>query len=137
MSLNLKYKCYLSLFIFSILFLVGCQKDSLNNQIDTRTSFHAYTNELFVTEVQSDTITLNYTLKSPKDYGITLNSPSLGTYNIDAFKESIIQSENHLSRLKNFPYSHLTTEQQLTYDILEYTFPKIYLLEIFSCIRRI
>lgn len=115
-------KYYLSLFFLSIFLLVGCHKDNSRDIQQTRITFDQYTNELFISEVQSDSITLNYTLESPEDYGIIPEEPSLGTFGVNALKDSIVQSENYLFRLKEFPYSHLDTEQQLTYDILEYTF---------------
>lgn len=81
--------------------------------------FDQFLNELFLKEVQSDSITLNYTLKNPEKYGISNYTPTLGDYGVDYSKKNIAQVENIYIRLTSFSYSALTKDQKITYDILE------------------
>lgn len=84
----------------------------------TQEAFDAFTTDLFVHEVQSDSITLNYTLEKPEAYGIKKFEPTMGEYGTDAFQEDIVTCENVVKQLKSFDYDALTKDQQLTYDIL-------------------
>lgn len=80
--------------------------------------FDNFLDQLFIEDVQSDSITLNYTLSKPQDYGITNFTPTFGEYSIDHMKEELITVENTYKKLTEFPYNALTQEQQLIYDIL-------------------
>lgn len=106
--------------LFISIFLTSCGLKSEENTAATRKAFSQYTNDLFIREVQSDSITLNYTLSSPENYGITDFIPTLGEYSIASSEEALVDSENQLAKLSSFKYSFLTQEQKLTYDILEY-----------------
>ena len=53
-------------------------------QKDQNAEFEAYTEELFCSEVSSNTINLHYTLKNPEDYGITEDVAVLGSFETDA-----------------------------------------------------
>ncbi|MEG2440262.1 MAG: DUF885 domain-containing protein [Acetivibrio sp.] len=77
---------------------------------------------MFVNEVQSDSITLNYTLCEPEKYGITSYTPTLGEYSLSYMKEYQAILENYKNRLHGFPYRKLTFEQQKTYDVLDQYF---------------
>ena len=89
------------------------------NPKEEQAAFDEFANELFVKKVQEDSITLNYTLSKPEDYGITDVTPTLGEFGVKASKQAIAEAENINQRLEEFEYSALTNEQQLTYDILE------------------
>ena len=89
------------------------------NPKEEQAAFDEFANELFVKKVQEDSITLNYTLSKPEDYGITDVTPTLGEFGVEASKQAIAEAENINQRLEEFEYSALTNEQQLTYDILE------------------
>ena len=94
------------------------EKKNVNKEQE-QANFDQFLNELFVKEVQSDSITLNYTLKNPEKYGITDFTPTLGDYGVDYAKKNIAEVENIYSRLTSFAYSALTDDQKVTYDILE------------------
>lgn len=117
------YKKSLRFLLLSILILsfiigmLGC--DKLQKSEDTQSSFNAFTHEIFVEEVQSDTLSLNYSLSDPKKYGIETTDITLGEYSIDRMNEGISLSENYLKELNKFNYNRLTPDQQLTYDILK------------------
>ena len=88
-------------------------------QEDQNAEFEAYTEELFCSEVSSNTINLHYTLKNPEDYGITEDAAGLGSFETDTdlVKASV---ENMRRSLKDFSYDNLDLENKITYDILEY-----------------
>lgn len=88
------------------------------NKEETQASFDEFVNQLFVEDVQSDSITLNYTLSKPEEYGITDFTPTLGDASVKKMKEELVSAENTYKKLSNFPRSALTKDQQLLYDIL-------------------
>lgn len=81
-------------------------------------SFDSFLEELFRSEVQSNTINLHFTLSHPENYGITETPITLGVISDDATDKSLASLENTLSALESFDYDGLSTSQQLTYDIL-------------------
>jgi uncharacterized protein (DUF885 family) len=76
-------------------------------------------NELFVQEVQTDTLSLNYSLANPEKYGIENKKTTLGEYSVSHMNEDLSVSENNLKRLLSFEYNQLTLKQKLTYDIVK------------------
>ena len=88
-------------------------------QKDQNAEFEAYTEELFCSEVSSNTINLHYTLKNPEDYGITEDAAVLGSFEADAdmVKASV---ENMRRSLENFSYDELDLQNKITFDILDY-----------------
>ena len=88
-------------------------------QEDQNAEFEAYTEELFCSEVSSNTINLHYTLKNPEDYGITEDAAGLGSFETDTdmVKASV---ENMRRSLEDFSYDNLDLQNKITYDILEY-----------------
>ena len=111
-----KYKKLLTLIVF-LFALTGCDKGKSAAQ--TQEEFDALANEVFLDNVQSDSITLNYTLANPEKYGITNYKPTLGDFTLDAMKESLAKSENYSARLKAIDYKKLTDDQKLTYDVMK------------------
>lgn len=101
-------------------------KQTTNQRTDTskedpkvQEAFDAFLNDIFVSEVKQDSITLNYTLANPADYGITDAPITFGEYGIDAVKEGYALSENYLKRLNDFDYNALSKTQKQTYTILK------------------
>lgn len=93
-------------------------KDVTANKEETQAAFDEFVNQLFVDDVQSDSITLNYTLANPENYGITDFTPTLGDVSVAKMKENLVTAENTYKTLSDFSRSALTKEQQLLYDIL-------------------
>lgn len=107
----------LSILILSITFLgIGCNKDQKSEHIQS--NFDSFINEMFVEQVQTDTLSLNYSLSDPEKYGIENINVTLGEYSIDRMNEGLRLSENYLKKLNKFNYEELKPDQQLTYDIL-------------------
>ncbi len=84
-----------------------------------QSSFDSYTDQLFMEEMQENTINLHYTLSKPEDFGIKSHKISLGSLSKDSSKNSKAAIENILARLAGFDYDALNGKQQLTYDILK------------------
>jgi uncharacterized protein (DUF885 family) len=73
---------------------------------------------LFRHYATSDSLSLNYLLARPQDYGIEKPEPTFGDYGTEAFMEELAYAKEQLDRLDAFDYSALSYEQQLTYDLL-------------------
>ncbi|MBH1941006.1 DUF885 domain-containing protein [Mobilitalea sibirica] len=109
------YALLLLIFIFTILGN-GCEKQ--NRPKDIQKEFDHFINDMFIQEVQSDTLMLNYSLAQPENFGINYSKSTLGEYNIEHMYEGLSLSENYLKRLTQYDYEELSKEQKLTYDIL-------------------
>lgn len=81
--------------------------------------FDDYTNDLFVKELQQNTINLHYTLSDPEKFGITGHKISLGTLSKEDSKSSASSLENIMEALNRFDFPSLTKRQQLTCEILK------------------
>lgn len=88
------------------------------SESQSRADFDKFLQEIFVEEITSDSITTNYLLKNPENYGLADLEPSLGSYSLSDLQDGIIVSENRLATLETYDYDKLTSEQQLIYDIL-------------------
>jgi len=113
----------ISIVTFSLILLIftilanGCNKDETPEQVQK--NFDNFITDVFQEEVQSDTLSLNYSLSNPENYGIENDTTTLGEYSINHMNESLMLSENYLKSLNSFNYKLLTNNQQLTYDILK------------------
>lgn len=96
------------------LFLYHCSQNE-----DTR--FQSYTDLLFRQEVSDNGITLHYTLKDPAAYHVYNTSTQLGrvSTNTDSMGAA---AENALATLAKYNKNKLSSENQLTYTLLENTF---------------
>lgn len=92
--------------------------DTSRSVEENREEFDAFMQEIFIEEATDDTLTLNYTLASPEDFGIDEKEVTLGDYSTAAMKEEALQTENWIARLQTFDYKNLSDQQQLTYDII-------------------
>lgn len=101
--------------LFSAVLLLGHLHSGENRR------FEAYTENLFCQEAASNTITLHYTLKEPETYGIPDTPASYGFVTTDT-NLLCASAENALAVLHSYNRDHLSKDNQLTYDVLEYTF---------------
>lgn len=117
-------KCYfLSFFLLLFSFLlVSCSNSNETKAIESREKFDLFTNDLFVTEVQKDTITLNYSLNNWENYGIEIDDIKIGHFSPSYIESLLATYENYLAILKTISYQDLSPNQQLTYDVLKYYF---------------
>ena len=98
-----------------ILLISGCQSETSAGQ---NRQFRQFTKQLFCQELSSNTISLHYTLKNPKEYDIRENEVTFGTFPTDN-KNLLASVENLEEVLKTFDYNKLSVENSLTYDILK------------------
>lgn len=82
--------------------------------------FESFTENLFRAEVSANTLTLHYALADPASQGIKKSAVSLGTVSSDAasVEETARLCQNYEKQLKNFHYSRLSKDNQLTLDML-------------------
>lgn len=82
--------------------------------------FESFTENLFRAEVSANTLTLHYALADPASQGIKKSAVSLGTVSSDAAsaEETARLCQNYEKQLKNFHYSRLSKDNQLTLDML-------------------
>lgn len=106
---------FFGLLLCSVFLFSGCGA----KQNKLQKNFEALMNELFVGEVKADTLSLNYALAKPEDYGITDADITLGEYSIEQMSQDLCQSENYLERLSTMDRRRLTPENQLTYQIVQ------------------
>lgn len=105
----------LLILLFSIS-CIGCNTRSGQEKLQSR--FDTFMDELFVQKVQTDSLSLNYSLARPEHYGITMDEATFGECSIKNMNEEQIISENQLSQLLSFDYASLSEDQKLTYDIV-------------------
>lgn len=126
----MKKKRLLSLIlIFSLMVssITGCNKETAPEknviteemQQEARTQFDNLANEAFLTAVQTDSITLNYKVAHPENYGIESLTPTFGEFSIDIMKKNLAQCENYIERLTAINFDALSDEQKLTYNIMK------------------
>lgn len=84
-----------------------------------QSDFSKFTEEMFLSEVVSDTITLHYTISNPSSFGIDDYRVTLGEYGADTYTQTAKDITSYLNELHEFDYDSLTYNEQLTYDILE------------------
>jgi len=99
-----------------VLLTTSCSCQQYDHNADK--AFTALCDEIFVDMVQSDAITLNYTLSNPKAFGITNSTHTLGRYSEDAILSGCSYYENKLQLLQNISYPSLNDDNKLTYDTL-------------------
>lgn len=82
--------------------------------------FESFTENLFRAEVSANTLTLHYALADPASQGIKKSAVSLGTVSSEAAsaEETARLCQNYEKQLKNFHYSRLSKDNQLTLDML-------------------
>ncbi len=112
-----KHLLFTLLLIFLTTVFIGCSQ--LKENEESGKDFDKYLDDMFKTEVQKDSLTLNYSLAHPENYGITDPKVTLGHYSVDYLKDLLVSYENYLARLEKFNYDSLSDSQKLTYDILK------------------
>lgn len=119
-------KIILLSFLLLILFLNGCKQDNTTKStINVNDSFKECAYNTFKDLVQADALTLNYTLSSPKEYGIKSYPTTFGTVPIDAKDDYFTKSEQYLKDLSRFKYNKLDTQGQYAYDTMYWYFDNV------------
>lgn len=118
---KLKRILCISLAVSLVFGCVGCRNSTQGNsevyKYD-RSSFEEFTNDLFANEVTCDSITLNYTVAHPENFGIESYEVGYGSTDLSSLDDDS-QTIEALNALKSFKYNSLSDDEKLTYDILK------------------
>jgi uncharacterized protein (DUF885 family) len=114
----------MALFMSLILFLLSASGCSGLFKISSPedTQFRNFTNELFKTEISSNTLNLHYTLANPDDFGIENYPVTLGSLSVEGLEQGNASLQNYYDILNQFSYDDLSKSNQVTYDILSLYF---------------
>lgn len=85
---------------------------------ETLPSFEALTDSLFEDAVTGDGISLHYKLKNPEQYGISMDTYTLGRIDLSDFKESVEEEKDTLEKLNAYSDDSLSDAQRITKELL-------------------
>lgn len=132
-----KYHHKIYLFLFSIILIFSFTIIFFLPQKEP--SFRELTNQLFLDDITTDTLSLHYTLAYPSHYSIDAYPLTLPKYADETLSQSKSKIENCLFTLKNMDVSSLSSEESYCYHLLKdyfslqiKGFPFTYLEEYFS-----
>ena len=96
----------------------GTAAESLSEKDRAQQEFDQFTEDLFLENVDSDTISLHYVLADPAALGITDVPITFGEMSAASYQEAVQSIKDSRAKLSTFSYELLRGDQQLTYDIL-------------------
>lgn len=111
----MRYFYKITALLMIILTLTGCLP--AQNTIDNP-DFTALTDELFRSEANSDSLTLNYTLSHPENYGITELPKGFQSFSYDDLASNGPALENLLATVESYDTDSLSLKQQILQDVL-------------------
>lgn len=82
-------------------------------------TFQSFTDRLFASYVQTDTLTMHYKVADPSAYGLEKGEVTWGDVSGEAFRDSVKEAKEQYETLLSFDYGSLSEEEQLTYDVLK------------------
>lgn len=103
-----------------VLLLTSCGTATTNTTKENDT-FTEFTETIFRARSCSDSLTLNYTLTKPEDYGITSLPKGFSSFSYEDLTKDALSDENLLASLKKFDKDVLTFDQQVLYETLQDT----------------
>ncbi|MCH5266088.1 MAG: DUF885 domain-containing protein [Lachnospiraceae bacterium] len=83
------------------------------------TGFAEFTEEIFRSQSSSDSLTLNYTLAHPENYGITSLPKGFSSFSYEDLIQEGLNLENLLASLQQFDKDSLSFKEQVLYDTLQ------------------
>lgn len=105
-------------FLLCLTLLFGISIGYVSNHVLSEDAkFAAFTEDIFEEEVCQNALTMHYSLAYPEKQGISRAAPSLGTISSDR-KDFLKKCQACESKLKEFSYSKLSRQHQLTLDTL-------------------
>lgn len=124
------------LMLSGVLVLAGCiDAPGTGQEKEELSEFSQFLMEEFRQMVQSDSITLHYTLAQPENYGVTVPAPTFGEYHAAAWKQEVDRAREVLGQLETFEYGELTKEEQLCWDVLKDSMEQIVAGEAFFLLQ--
>lgn len=126
MNVQKPLKLFLACFCTVALLLTGCGAETsapASTDAQTQTpeaAFDQLTQDIFRDYARSDSLTLNYTLKDPSAFGITMDEATWGEISItdEALAEDKAALQTYLNRLNDI--TGLTDNYAIDYDVLKY-----------------
>lgn len=88
--------------------------------LSSQARFLKFCDQFFLEEMQSNSLTLHYTVENLENYGIDCEEITLGTYDIDKTTARRWLTEKYLS-LKTISRRQLSADLQKLYDLLKYS----------------
>ncbi len=82
--------------------------------------FDEFLNEKFIEEMESDYLSMHYTVKDYKSFDIIKPEAVVGDASIESYQESIDEYTTILNELEAFDYDALTATQQHDYDAYKF-----------------
>lgn len=83
-----------------------------------KNSFRSFCNEIFVTELEQDTLGLHYTLAHPEEFGIRQKEATLPLYEKKQSLESYESIKEYTDMLQTFDPQNLSVEERYTQNLL-------------------
>ena len=83
-----------------------------------KNSFRSFCNEIFISEMEQDTLGLHYTIAHPKDFGIKQQEVSLPLYEKKEALDSYKTLQTHSEKLQTFDPEKLSVEERYTQNLL-------------------
>lgn len=97
-------------FLFTITLSVPAQAE------DESSAFDAFLEEEFVDTMESDYLTMHYSVRNYRAYGIEKPEPIVGDASWQSFSDAEEAAQEALENLESFDYSALSRSQQVDYD---------------------
>lgn len=120
MEATMRKRILLLFIIVTLVFVTSCQPSNGWSDTPDR-EFEDFTNDIFCAEVSSDSLSLNYSLTHPENYGIHTLPEGFPSFTYENLTEDSLGYENMLATLNEFESNKLSYEQQNLYEILKYT----------------
>ncbi len=86
---------------------------------NSKLSFREMTDQLFLKDITTDTLSLHYTLAYPSQYSVNSYPVTLPKYNKKLLNQSKIEIKNYLTELSNIDTSALTLEESYCHNLLQ------------------
>lgn len=111
----------LLLFLSIVILILSSCKVTGGYSDTANEDFNNFTEDLFCSQVCSDSLSLNYSLSHPENYGIHTLPEGFSSFSYKDLSEQSLGFENLLASMQEFDKKTLSYEQQILYDILEDT----------------
>lgn len=82
--------------------------------------FEDFMTEQWKETMESDYLTMHYSVKDYEKYGLEKPEPSLGTVSKDNYTEAVAEDQKVLDELEEFDYESLSDSQKISYDVLKF-----------------
>lgn len=88
--------------------------------LSSQSRFLNFCDKFFIEEMESNALTLHYTISDPEKYGIECNEITLGTYDLNKRSQKCNLTAKLLT-LKTISRNQLSASLQITYDLIKYS----------------